>query len=230
MNLDEFAAQLVEHQESMNERLRDAAQLHEANFKTVEEHYAKQDARLQELQQSIFAAAAASSSAPPGAGDPTGLAAARERLDQVPRAALESSEKHKETEHKFVTLHFALQSMQADGVSKSRSQFVQGMDFLRAEFDKRLADLEPRIAAGTCRCPASCPGTQAGPGDRAQHANYSAASAGNAATNHSADSAGARATGTPAELPKADRGQDPWSQARAESRGGSCGPGGGHGS
>ena len=173
--------------------------------------------------------------------DPAGFAAVRERLDQLFRAALDANDYHKETEDKFVTIHFALQAMQADGLSESRRQFVQGVEFLRAEFDKRLADLEPRIAAGTCRCPASCPGTQAGPGDRAQQASYSAASAGNAATGHSAasagnaatgysaDSAGARARGPPAEHPKADRCQDPWSQARVEGRGGSFGPGG-HGS
>ena len=79
-NLDEFAAQLVKHKESVNERvaqqegindqLRTAAQSHEAKLATVEAHYAKHDVWLKELQQGFFATTAASSSAPTGAADP----------------------------------------------------------------------------------------------------------------------------------------------------------------
>ena len=160
-SVDKRFAQLVQHQEGINERLHNAAQVHEAKLKTVEEAYGKQSARILEVEQNFYAAAAASSQAPTGATDTTGVAAVRERLDQLSRAALE-------TEEKLATMHVTMQSVQAESFSESHRQFAQGMDYLRAEFEKRVADLDLRIAEGTCKCPASCPGTRAGTCGQAQ--------------------------------------------------------------
>ena len=76
----------------------------------MEEAYGKQSARILEVEQNFYAAAAASSQAPTGATDTTGVAAVRERLDQLSRAALE-------TEEKLVTAHVTMQSVQAESFS-----------------------------------------------------------------------------------------------------------------
>ena len=139
--LDEFAGQLVKHQQSVDERvshqegvndcLRSAAQQHEAKLAAVEAAYAQHSARILELQQSTYSAAAAGSSAPTGATDPTSLAAVRDRLDQLSRNALEYNEKFKEvyekfrdTDDKFITFNFTMQSTQADGFSESHRQWI----------------------------------------------------------------------------------------------------------
>lgn len=203
------------------------ARSHETKFEAVEAHYAQHSAWIRELQQSIFAASAANNQAPTGIGSP-GVAALRDRLDQLSRNALDTNDKRKETEDKLVTLDFAILSMQAHGFSESHRKLLQAMDLLRAEFGKRLADLEPRIAEGVCKCPASRPGRRAGPCGQAPRAGSNATGTSNAAAGaqkdiQAGDSAGISLA---AEPPRADRGQDPWSQAWAEGRGGSGGPGG----
>ena len=82
-DLDEFAA-----------RVREAAQLHEAKLTTMEAHCVQQDARILELQQGLLATTLGGNQ-PTNTAEPAGLAAVRERLEQLFQAASEISEKSK---------------------------------------------------------------------------------------------------------------------------------------
>ena len=85
-DLDEFAAQL-----------RNATQLHEAKFAVMEAHCAQQDAQLLELKQGLLAATLGSN-LPTGATEPAGLAALRERFDQLYQAASDINDRSKAAE------------------------------------------------------------------------------------------------------------------------------------
>ena len=167
------------------EQLFQAASEISEKSKAAEAHRVKQDARLQELQQAVYSAAAAGSSAQTGATDSTGPAAVRTRLDELSVNALETGDK-------LVALQFTVQAMQAESFSEAHRQLAQGMEYFQAEFEKQIAEINVRIAEGTCKCPTSCPGPRTGTCGQAQGPNPT----------------------------QANKGADPWSQARAGSQGG----------
>ena len=107
-------------------------------------------------------------------------------------------------------MQYAVQAKEADGFSDAHRHLALSMEYFQAEFEKRVADIDVRIAEGTCKCPMSCPGPRTGICGQAQ---------GPTTTN-------------PRCTP--DKGTDPWSQARAGGQGsggsggsGPKGPGGG---
>ena len=92
------------------------------------------------------------------------LALLRGRLDELAREALTSSSRHKELEERVVALDLAVREGHADlayqlaqGVSAGQADAAQRF----ANVSQQLTSLEQRLAAGTCKCPASCPGAQA---------------------------------------------------------------------
>ena len=92
------------------------------------------------------------------------LALLRGRLDELAREALTSNSKHKELEERIVAMDLSVRDGHADmayqlaqGLSAGQADTVQRFAYVTQQF----AALEQRIAAGTCKCPTSCPGAQA---------------------------------------------------------------------
>ena len=150
--------------ERVDQLLQAASDINE-KFKASETHRAKQDAQFHELRQNVYAATAAGSTAQASA---TSLAAMRERLDELSVKALE-------TEDRFVTLQFTVQAMQADSFSEAQRQLAQGMEYFQAEFEKKIWEINVRIAEGTSKCPMTCPGPRTGTCGQTQGPHLTAA-------------------------------------------------------